>query len=463
MGSRLSRLNLLATFSSLIQFSPVILQHAYEWRNSSFSFLGDSYQINPDPDLLSFCEIVIDHSALVWGMEPTIQLMETLLPIWPPDQTSTGAEYPDDALDEWRYRLGLYHGIIANQEEARGYAETIISSPASPDSRWIAPAADFLEIYQEQRDIYQACLPSVFCDPRLAFQSLVRTISSEEYSDLVNTLEQAGVSVRSSGFFDFDNDGESEPWVVISHQPGSPLEFWILSTTNDGLVAVFVSTVETDQPRLSYIEPVTEPPTVKLDPDITFIYFKGSPDQEPVVVMVEVEVIFASDRTEAELDELEATLLSGGDPAFVRTELIVLGNSPHFTCSFLLCPRYYYLLGLASELVNDEFSAVAAYLELWRQFPDSPFTTMARFKLDTIFTPTPTPTVTTTPSPTALGTQTTPAPSATNTPAGSPAPSIVPTNTQPGYPPPDNTRTSTQLGYPAPNTPTSTQPGYPYP
>jgi hypothetical protein len=154
---------------------------------------------------------------------------------------------------------------------------------------------------------------------------------------------------------------------------------------------------------------------------------------------------------------LEAILLSGGDPDFVRTELIVLGNSPHFTCSYLLCPRYLYLLGLASELTNDKFSAIAAYLELWRQFPSSPFTTMARFKLVSIFTPTPTPTITTTPSPTPLS-------SVTNTPEGYPAPSIVPTSTQPGYPPPDNTPTSTQPGYPAPdNTPTSTQPGYPNP
>ena len=437
---------------------PVTLTHTYEWNNSFFSFLEDSYQINPDLDLLSYCEIVVNHSALVWGMEPTIQLMETLLPIWPPELTSTGAEYPDDALDEWRYRLSLYHGIIANQEESIGYAETIITSPASPDSSWIAPAAEFIEVYQEQRDIYQACLPSAYCDPRLAFQSLIHTITPLEYSDLVNTLEQAGVTVRSNGFFDFDNDGESEPWLVIRHQPGAPLEFWIITPTDFGLAAVFVSTVETENPRLSYIEPVTEPPTVLLEPDITFNFIKFDPGQEPVVVMVEVEVIFASNRTEAEMDELETMLLSGGDPAFVRNELIILGNSPHFTCSFLLCPRYMYLLGLASELANDEFSAVAAYLEMWRQFPGSPFTTMARFKLGSIFTPTPSPTM----KPSETPTPTTTPGSPTDTPVGYPAPTSSPTSTQSGYPPPDDTPTSTQPGYPPPNTPTSTQP-YPSP
>lgn len=435
---------------------PVTVSHEYEWNNSSFAYQEDRYQISPDPELLGFCEIVVNHSALVWGMEPTIQLMETLLPLWPPDQTSTGSEYPQDALDEWLYRLAIYHGINANQEEAISYAETIVDSPASPNSKWIDPAAAFLETYIEQRDIYLACLPSTYCDPRLAFQSLVRTITQEEYSNLVNTLEQAGVSVLSSGFFDFDNDGETEPWVVIRHQAGSPFELWIISPTDAGLEAVFVSTIKTTNPRLSYIEPVTEPPTVMLDPDITFQFHKSVAGQGSDVVFVEVDVVFSSDRTETDLDELEEILLSGGDPAFVHTQLIILGNSPHFTCSFLLCPRYLYLLGLASELSNDEFSTISAYLDLWRQFPSSPYTTMARFKLGSIFTPTPSPTAKPSETPTP---PTTPG-IATDTPEGYPAPTASPTSTPSGSPAPSDTPTSTQSGYPAP---TSTPPGYPYP
>ncbi len=423
---------------------PVTLRHTYHWNNSAFSFLGASYQINPDPDLLGFCEIVVNHSANIWGMETTIQLMESLLPSWPPENTITGGVYSEDALDEWRYRLSLYHGLIGNQVEAIGYAETIISDPASPESVWIAPAAEFLETYQVQRDIYRACLPSEFCDPKLAFQSLVATITSQEFSDLINTLEQAGVSVRSHGFFDFDNDGESEPWVVIRHHSGSPLEFWIISPGEAGIKAVFVDTLETATPRLTYVEPITEPPMVKIDPDITFHFVKPGPDQDPFIVMVEQEVLFSSDRTEMELNSLELTLLTGGDPAFVQAELIVLNTQPYFTCSYLLCPRFLYLLGLASELANDEFSAVAAYLELWRQFPDNPYTTMARFKLASTITPAPTltPTSTQVPTMTPTDSETPTSATSTNTPEGYPPP---------GYPPPDNTPTITQPGYPYPS------------
>lgn len=430
---------------------PVNVKHSYIWDGTSFSFLEATYEIKPDPDLLSYCEIVVNHSAQVWGLEPTIQFMEFLLPDWPPESTSSGQEYPEDALDEWRYRLSIYHALLGNQIEAIDYAEMIVTEPASAESAWIAPTVEFLENYQTQRDIYKACLPSSYCNPKLAFQSLVDTLTSQDYQDLIRTLEEAGVTVLSNGFFDFDKDGNTERWVVIRHQLGAPLEFWILSAENNGIYTVFVDTVENINPRVIYLEPLSEPPTIEIDSDITFHYIKQGPEQEPVIIKVEEEVIFASDRTKIELDELEMTLLSGGDPAFVQTELITLRKSPHFTCSYLLCPRFLYLLGLASELSNDEFSAVAVYLELWREFPDSPFTTVARFKLGSTITPTPTFTATATVSATVIPTATatvmtpivtgsataiTPSPTFTDTPEGYPPPGSVPSDTPPGYPNP---------------------------
>jgi hypothetical protein len=278
---------------------------------------------------------------------------------------------------------------------------------------------------------------------------VIQNSPSKVWLVLIDILQEAGVTVRSNGFFDFDDDGESEHWVVIRHQQGSPLEFWIISSNENGISAVFVDTIETDIPRVTYLEPLSEPPTVRIDPDITFHYVKQGPDQEPIILRFEEEIIFASDRTKMELDYLELTLLTGGDPAFVKNELIILETSPHFTCSYLLCPRFLYLLGLASELSNDKFSAVAAYLELWREYPDSPYTTMARFKLGSTITPTPTFTPTATQSitvtpistPTESTTTMTPTPIVTYTPEST---------TPPGYPPPENTPTSTQPGYPYP-------------
>ncbi|MCK4724687.1 MAG: hypothetical protein KAT29_02740, partial [Anaerolineales bacterium] len=102
---------------------PVTVTHPYQWNGLQFTFIEDTYQIAPDLDLLSYCEIVVNHSINVWGLEPTVLLMETLLPDWPPEKTTTGKDYPDDALDEWRYRLSIYHALLANQDQATAYAQ----------------------------------------------------------------------------------------------------------------------------------------------------------------------------------------------------------------------------------------------------------------------------------------------------------------------------------------------------
>jgi hypothetical protein len=425
---------------------PVTVTHNYEWNGTEFIFLNDSYQVSPEPDLINYCDAVVRHSINVWGLEPTVYLMESLLPIWPPATTVTGKEYPPDSLDEWRYRLGIYHALLGNRDQAISYLEEIITDPAAPNSNWIEPAEIFLETYQTQRDIYKACLQAQPCNPRFAFQSLLNTFPLEELPILIDSLEDSGVTVISNGFFDFSNDGAPEQWLIIRHQTGIPLEFWIITTLEEDLHGSYVSTVEITNPRISYVEPVTEPPIVEIEPDITFKYIQFGPEEEPIIIMTEPEVVFSSDITEMKLDELQEILLTGGDPGFVQDELIILSKSSHFTCSYLLCPRFYYLHGLASELANDEQTAVSSYLDLWRQFPGHPFTIMARYKLGSTFqlTPTLTPDLTITST-------------STITPTPGEAATSIPTETATpdGYPPP---------GYPPPETtPTATPPGFPYP
>jgi hypothetical protein len=245
---------------------------------------------------------------------------------------------------------------------------------------------------------------------------------------------------------------------MLRHQQGTPLEFWILYPGEEQIFALYVTDLETNEPIISYVEPVAEPPIVQIMPDTTFQLFRFGPDREPFIKLVEPEIIFSSDRTEDELDRIEQTLLSGGDPIQMRDDLIILGQEPFFTCSYLLCPRYYYLLGLANELSTQDQAAIDAYLQLWREFLESPFTTMARFKLAGPSVPpgpTPTPTRTITPIPTKTITRT---PTITFTPTitgtlPTSTPSITPSPTQSGTPP---TATPTLSG--TPPTPTSVTP-----
>jgi hypothetical protein len=392
---------------------PVTVEHLYRWNGRSFEFIKANYRVDPQPALLNYCSLVIDHSSQVWGIKTTIQLMESILPDWPPAMDLNGAPLPQDSLDEWRFRLAIYHALAGDQDQAKGYASSIVANPAVPGSSWVAPAQDFLEAYRTQRDIYRACLLASFCDPRLALQSLVSTLSAGEYTSALNVLKSSGVAIRSSGYFDFDADGVTERWMVLRHLPEEPVEFWILAQNETGVKALFVSTVGENLPQIAYLDPDQTPPIVVIGPDITFQLERKATSHEPFIVFVQPERKFSSDLTQKRLEEIQALLLSGGDPKQASQDLVDLKRSPIFTCSFTLCPRYYYLLGLSYELSGEKDQAVVAYLKLWRDYHDSPYATMARLKLSR-YSATPTPTITPSPSSTPTPLQTfTPAPSGT--------------------------------------------------
>jgi hypothetical protein len=130
-----------------------------------------------------------------------------------------------------------------------------------------------------------------------------------------------------------------------------------------------------------------------------------------------------------------------------------LADDPGLLCKpTWSCDEYYYLLGLASELAGDEVSAVQAYQRLWLDYSKSPYTTMARLKLqitDTPFTPV---TPSTTPSPTLspMATQTTTTLTVTGT-SGTPTATVTSATTTPTV-----SATSTVTGTPPTATLTST-------
>jgi len=332
--------------------------------------------------------------------------------------------------------------------------EGIIDFPSIPNSTWIIPAQDFLNTYQSQRDIYKACLPSAYCDPQEALISLVETFTSTDYQDATEVLKDSGVTVRSHGFFDFDLDGITEQWFVIRHYPSSKLEFWIMSRIPNGVTILFLDKVATNQPAITHLDPDQTPPIVLVEPDITFIFDKQQSTQIPFITFVELETTYSADLTKKEIIALENALLLGVDPALIRENLIELANASFFTCNYINCPHYLYILGLANELSGFVRDAVDAYLEVWRNYPDSPYTTMARFKLEgarvpPTQTPSPVPTNTVTPTLTATitGTLQTPTPSHTPTttttpPTPTPTGSITPavTSTSEPYPAPSQTQ-----------------------
>jgi hypothetical protein len=284
----------------------------------------------------------------------------------------------------------------------------------------------------------------------VAFRSLVESLTAEDYQNAPEVLRQAGVDFLSTGYFDFDNDAITERWIILRHQPSARLEFWILYPREESIDALYVDFIDTVPPRITYQEPLQEPPVVVIDPDITFNVVRRGADDEPVVEIVEPELILSSDLVKQELKRIEEELLSGGDPKLAIDELIDLRDSGIFTCDYLVCPRFRYLLGLAYELANEDFQSINTYLELWREFLGSPFVTMARFKLAGPSVP-PGPTITPTRTDTRPPTKTPPRTSTlTPTISQTPGPSSTMTPTQSGTPP-----TPTEMLTETPVTPTA--------
>lgn len=434
--------------TTLFPTCPLTVRHFYKWNGTTFELLRASYEVKPDPNLLASCGWVINHAIQTWGPEPTIHLMETVLPLWPPKETTEGKPYPQDALDEWRFRLGIYSALAGEMTQAREYLQEITINPAIPGSQWIQPAQDFLKTYQSQRDIYRACRQTDFCDPRYALQAVAATFSLDDYSAAPEILKDAGVLIRSSGFFDFDNDGVTERWFILRQTPTSIPEFWILLKTSEGIKALFVDQIEDNRPQISFLEPIEEPPIVQVGTSITFVLQHQDAPTEVTIKFVKPVRTFSVDLTEDKLNEIEAALLNGADPADMRQELLDLKGSSFFTCNFIICPKFLYLLGLANELSGNQREAVNQYLELWRGFPSSPFTTMARIKLEgetlpSTATPTPTPTNTRTPTITPTPTGTLPTATPTETPTFTPT---VTETQEGGYPPPNLTPSPTSGG-----------------
>jgi hypothetical protein len=382
---------------TLFPACPVTVRHIYDWNGTAFEYLGARYEFHPDPNLLTYCSGTIDQARSAWGPEVTLQLMEQLLPYWPPQADLSGNPFPADALDEWRYRLGTLYALLGKEQQAHDTLQAIVANPVSPASRWIARASDFLAIYQAPRDIYQACLGAPSCDTHLAFQDLVATFTPEDYTLAPEILRQAGVTLRSTGFFDFDGDGFTERWFVLRHQRGEDLEFWILAQVPGSVKALYVGVVTSNLPRITYLNQEDNPPVVQVEPDLTFTMQRQGNPRQLSITFVQPVTVFSADLTQEGLDAIQERLLSGSDPVQIRAELLALREAPVFTCSYLLCPQYQYLLGLTDELIGDPIGAVDAYLQLWRDYPDSPYTIMARLKLariDLTATPTPVPTLT---------------------------------------------------------------------
>jgi hypothetical protein len=404
---------------------PVTISRSYTLKEGELQSQPPVFSLAPDPELISECEAVIDHSEQYWGASVSAGLMGQLEPFWPPAQNILATPMPSDALDQFRYRKAVFYALAGNRGAAVRAFNQVIDAPSDPISRWAQLSRDFLAGYDSQLDLYRLCSESPECSPRLALQSVIAAVPAEEYSSLPTRLDDFGITVRSSGVFDFENDGLPERWVLVQHNPQEKLEFWILATAPQGNRALFVDITENPAPQPRYREPVEDPPVVQLELHKGFILERSPLTAEPYITYVDVEFV-PTTYTLTVLNQAQEDLLSGEDPALVNETLKALQADPRFNClNYRICARFYYILGLSYELSGQTREAIDTYIQLWWEQKASLYNVMGRSKLlqNPKVTATP-PTATRTVTPT--GPTPTPGSTATVTPTG---PSPTPTST----------------------------------
>lgn len=412
---------------------PTYITHTYHWSDERFEGFAPQVSNAPIPELMGFCETIIDHAALAWGPQAALTLAEPLLPDWPPSKDPDGHPYPLDAQDAWRYRLGVYHALLGQQVEAHTYFSQIINQPSIPDSGWIAPAQRFLDLYQQPGGLYTACLEAQFCNLRSALETMVSFSGVTDPSLAVDYLARHGVTIRSSGAFDFDQDGQTERWIIVRPMQDRQMELWILTSVPRSVQAIFVEITQNGSPSPYYSDSGGNPPVFQLEGDQGFILKRLPETGQAYIVSMPVEVTRPPYIKEGILTAAES-LLAGVGPDRIITDLLKLQEDWRFRVDcieYKICDIFYYTLALAYELDGQQDQALNTYLYLWRDFPYSPYTLMSRYKLELIPV---TPTFTRTPTITPTG---------TNTPDVNATPTITLTPTETLTPEPGSTPTDT--------------------
>jgi hypothetical protein len=413
----------------LLPACPTYVTQQLTWDGTIFMLSPLQYELVPVSGLEAYCEIIIDTASSAWGPEAAITVTLPLLEIWPPETDRKGNPYPPDAYDELRYRLGVLYTLAGQQSEAYRYLTEIINTPIVPESSWVSLAQEFLNVYQTPEDLYIVCQQTQYCNLRDALRTMASTSGMDETAQVLTYLENNGVAVRSSGFFDFDLDGQDERWMILQPSPESKLEFWILSKMLNGVQAVFVQIFEGTESFPYYHEPAGEIPVVQLEPHKGFIFTRLMDTLEAYIEWVDVEYA----RPTIILDGYNQALndlMDGADPKVIQDTLLELLNSPRFKgdcIAFNICDQFHYTLGLVYNLNGEEGNAIDQYLWVWRNYGQSPYTTLARLKLD--YFPLPTYTKTPIPSSTPYQTRTSTATIPTSTRTITPTGTVTPTFT----------------------------------
>ncbi len=265
-----------------------------------------------------------------------------------------------------------------------------------------------LEVYQTPADLYRACSTVNICAPyysqylypnmecvnirrcdyQTALQATVATaLSISPLAQITDELKYAGVHIPSGGWYDFDGNSKDELWFTVLQPGETDYELWIAAEYSMGVKALLVGH-NLPSPNVNFKPIESDPPNILTDfgfgQTIELVHHPIT--GEPFVIVHEVEKVDPIRQDLALFKELRRMLYRGSAVGSIHEGLLELDRKythcPFETQDEYDCASYYYTLAFAAERAGKDNDAIKRYFNVWSMFPESPFSVMARLKLE---------------------------------------------------------------------------------
>jgi hypothetical protein len=367
------------------------LEKTYEWNGNEFVPMDTEFQADAQYAPLKNCLDWSFNYAREVDATDGANIIDQAFSYYKPLAVD---EIDNEKLDEIRIDKALLYLFADQPDEMRILLQDVMTNPYQKNGVWTEPIKQFLGTYKNPSDVYFACSKLVACVPsdgqtcsndspclQEAFQYLFNNeFKNIPLTDLVKSLQNAGVNVVSSGWMDFDYDGKDELWfVVVLPDSTDDTELWIATDYPNGISTFQVGRLQSEMPEFSIQLISTGETFVKYSPDWAFVWSRDNTTNEPIL-----EWTIYPDLQEyvenTKLAEIRHELQAGEDPYTLYVEYMNVKKEYGANLAFHYAASYFDF-GYIAELVGDKKTATDMYSKLIENFPNHPLAILAKNKL----------------------------------------------------------------------------------
>lgn len=394
----------------------------YRWNGTWFELYNQKlhFGVPSNTDDAAFCVDTTIGGLYDMNNKEAADFLEQAIQAYRPHANNVG-----DILNELILRQAVYYALQGETEKARSKVDEVIQNPIVKDSVWVIPAKKFLAVYKEPADLYRAASELISCTsyrnlesapnkclqiPLFDVTAIFNYILTDVYPSIpldkvVMSLKESGVKISAEGWFDFDQDQKKELWFTFYDPQNKNFDLWIAAETPKGNAFFNPGFYEPNvaRPTFRIIQTSRHPYVINLGDDQNFEFIHNPENGDLTMGWLSVNDLseqpgMSEKDLLAELEQfthLRQQLLTNGNPVSIHEQLAALYQK-YTSCPFEIakpdgagiyyyyydCAGFYYAIALSAELAEKPETAVALYHKIWSEYPDSPFASLARLKLE---------------------------------------------------------------------------------